>query len=160
MTRQMWPTTESKDGMMRVFIAGVMQASLHGKGIVDQAYRNAIGEALLEKWPELDVIDPLVLHPNSVEYDDAAARETLFALVTLASSCDLVVAYVPQASMGTALEMNAAYEKGVPVIAISPMRENWVIRALSTRVFPDLPAFVAFLASLDRPSQLIDTSLS
>ncbi len=87
-------------------------------------------------------------------------RETLFALVTLASSCDLVVAYVPQASMGTALEMNAAYEKGVPVIAISPMRENWVIRALSARVFPDLPAFVAFLASLDRPSQLIDTSLS
>ncbi len=145
---------------MRVFIAGVMQASLHGKGIVDQAYRNAIGDALLAKWPELDVVDPLVLHPNSVEYDDEAARETLFALVTLASSCDLVIAYVPQASMGTALEMNAAYERGVPVIAISPLRENWVIRALSTRVFPDLPAFAAFLDSLERPAQLIDMGLA
>ena len=119
---------------MRVFLAGVMQASLPGKGIVDQSYRNAIGEALLAKWPDLDVVDPLVLHPNSVEYDDEAARETLFALVTLASSCDLVIAYVPQASMGTALEMNAAYEKGVPVIAISPLRENWVIRAVSHAV--------------------------
>lgn len=141
---------------MRIFIAGVMQASLAGKGIVDQSYRNAIGEALLAKWPELDVIDPLVLHPNSVEYDDEAARDTLFALVTLASSCDLVIAYVPQASMGTALEMNAAYEKGVPVIAISPLRENWVIRALSMKVFPNLEQFTAYLAALEKPSQLID----
>ncbi len=143
---------------MRVFLAGVMQASLAGKGIVDQSYRNAIGEALLAKWPELDVVDPLVLHPNSVEYDDEAARETLFALVTLASSCDLVIAYVPQASMGTALEMNAAYEKGVPVIAISPLRENWVIRAVATRVFPDMEAFMAYLGSLSNPSQLVDSS--
>jgi len=142
---------------MRVFLAGVMQASLAGKGIVDQSYRNAIGEALLAKWPQLDVVDPLVLHPNSVEYDDEAARRTLFALATLASSCDLVIAYVPQASMGTALEMNAAYERGVPVIAISPLRENWVIRAMSTRVFPDLPAFMAYLNALSDPSQLVDS---
>ncbi len=145
---------------MRVFIAGVMQASLAGKGIVDQSYRNAIGEALLAKWPELDVIDPLVLHPNSVEYDDEAARETLFALVTLAASCDLVIAYVPQASMGTALEMNAAYEKGVPVIAISPLRENWVIRAMASRLFPDMEAFVAHLGALETPGELIDTNQS
>ncbi|MGE5602343.1 MAG: hypothetical protein ACM30E_04805 [Nitrososphaerales archaeon] len=141
---------------MRVFLAGVMQASLPGKGIVDQSYRNAIGEALLAKWSELDVIDPLVLHPNSVEYDDDAARETLFALVTLASSCDLLIAYVPQASMGTALEMNAAYEAGVPVIAISPLRENWVIRALATRLFPDLDTFRDYLSKLEKPSELID----
>jgi hypothetical protein len=142
---------------MRVFLAGVMQASLPGKGIVDQSYRNAIGEALLAKWPDLHVIDPLVLHPNSVEYDDEAARTTLFALVTLASSCDLVIAYVPQASMGTALEMNAAYENGVPVIAISPLKENWVIRATATRVFADLGAFKAFLDPLESPGQLIDS---
>jgi hypothetical protein len=145
---------------MRVFIAGVMQASLAGKGIVDQSYRNAIGDALLAKWPELDVIDPLVLHPNSVEYDDDAARETLFALVTLASSCDLVIAYVPQASMGTALEMNAAYEKGVPVIAISPLRENWVIRAMATSVFATLDEFFAYLAGMEKPSQLIDRGMA
>lgn len=145
---------------MRVFLAGVMQASLPGKGIVDQSYRNAIGEALLEKWPELDVVDPLVLHPNSVEYDDEAARTTLFALATLASSCDLVIAYVPQASMGTALEMNAAYEKGVPVIAISPLRENWVIRAMATMVFAELDRFMAWLGGLDDPTQLIDRSQS
>jgi nucleoside 2-deoxyribosyltransferase len=143
---------------MRVFLAGVMQASLHGRGIVDQGYRNAIGDALLAKWPDLDVVDPLVLHPNSVEYDDEAARETLFALVTLATTCDLVIAYVPQASMGTALEMNAAYQAGIPVIAISPMRENWVIRAVSDRVFHDLQSFMESLATLNQPLELIDSA--
>lgn len=141
---------------MRIFLAGVMQASLHGKGIVDQGYRNAIGDALIAKWPDLDVVDPLILHPNSVEYDDETARETLFALITLATTCDLVIAYVPQASMGTALEMNAAYQVGIPVIAISPMRENWVIRAVSNRVFPDLESFMAFLSAMDQPLDLID----
>ena len=141
---------------MRVFLAGVMQASLHGKGIVDQGYRNAIGDALLEKWPDLDVVDPLILHPNSVEYDDDTARETLFALIALATTCDLVIAYVPQASMGTALEMNAAYQAGIPVIAISPLRENWVIRAVSDRVVTDLASFMTFLSTMDQPHELID----
>lgn len=141
---------------MRVFLAGVMQASLHGKGIVDQGYRSAIGDALLAKWPELDVVDPLILHPNSVEYDDESARETLFALITLATTCDLVIAYVPQASMGTALEMNAAYQAGIPVIAISPMRENWVIRAVSDLVLNDLESFMVLLSTLNQPHELID----
>jgi len=145
---------------MRVFLAGVMQASLHGKGIVDQGYRNAIGEALIAKWPDMDVVDPLILHPNSVEYDDEVARETLFALIALATTCDLVIAYVPQASMGTALEMNAAYQAGIPVIAISPLRENWVIRAVSNRVFPDLECFMAFLSAMDQPHDLIDRARS
>ena len=66
---------------MRIFIGGVMQASNHGKELVDQGYRNRIADALIARWPELEVIDPLRLHPDSVGYDDAAAKETLFALL-------------------------------------------------------------------------------
>ena len=112
---------------MRVFIGGVMQGSLQGKGIVDQGYRYQIGAALQARWPDVEVIDPLILHPNSVEYDDRSAKETLFAMAGLAASSDLVIAYLPSASMGTALEMYMAFERGVPVIAISPLTENWVV---------------------------------
>lgn len=140
---------------MRVFIAGVMQASIPGKGIVDQTYRTDIGDLLRARWPELDVVDPLVLHPTSVEYDDELAKSTLFALLELAAGSDLVVAYVPQASMGTALEMYRAYNEGIPVICISPLRENWVVRSIARRVFPDIPAFAAYVAGLARPEQLL-----
>ncbi len=140
---------------MRVFIGGVMQASRVDDDIEDQGYRNELGAALNARWPELEVVDPLALHPNSVTYDDAAAKATLFALMELATGCDVLIAYVPQASMGTALEMYVAYQKGIPVITITPMRANWVVRALSTRVFPDTAAFLAYADTLASPEELV-----
>ena len=139
---------------MRVFIAGVMQASSLGKGIVDQRYRAQIRALLLSRWPDLDVVDPLEMHPNSVEYQDAAARQTLFHMIELASASDLIIAYAPVASMGTALEMYAAYLQKVPVLTISPMTDNWVVRALSTRVFLDLASFSDFVAAAESPAAL------
>lgn len=140
---------------MRIFIGGVMQASNPGKGIVDQGYRQQIAAALTARWPDVEIIDPFRLHPNSVDYDDDAARATLFAMLECAATSDLVIAYVPTASMGTALEMYAAERAGVPVITISPLATNWVVIALSRRVFPDLPAFFAALAEAESPLALV-----
>jgi hypothetical protein len=134
---------------MRVFIGGVMQASHQGKELYDQTYRGRIAAALRARWPDVEIIDPLLLHPNSVEYDDEAARKTLFAMTELAGAADLVIAYVPTASMGTALEMYIAYQRGTPVIAISPMVVNWVIRALSQRIFTDIDSFLAYIQAAD-----------
>jgi hypothetical protein len=139
---------------VRVFIAGVMQASSLTKGIVDQRYRSEIRLALLARWPELDVVDPFELHPNSVDYQDVEAKSTLLSLLDLAGSSDLVVAYAPVASMGTALEMYAAFVRNVPVVTISPMVDNWVVRALSRRVFPDLTSFSDFVAGAESPAAL------
>jgi len=139
---------------MRIFIGGVMQASITGKGIVNQDYRRQIAGALRARWPEIEVIDPLRLHPNSVEYDDALARETLLTSLDLAGASDLLIAYVPTASMGTALEMYVAYQRGVPVLTISPMAENWVVRALSRRVYPDMDSFLAAVEAAEMPARL------
>jgi hypothetical protein len=140
---------------MRVFIGGVMQASIRGKGIVDQGYRQQISQAFRARWPEVEVVDPFSLHPNSVDYDDASARATLFAMVDLAASSDLLVAYVPAASMGTALEMYAAYQRGVPVVTVSPLATNWVVIALSARVYSDLAGFLAAIAAAESPQALV-----
>jgi hypothetical protein len=139
---------------MRVFIGGVMQASIQGKGIVSQNYRQEISQALRARWPEVEVVDPFALHPNSVDYDDGQAKETLLAMTRLAGGSDLVIAYVPTASMGTALEMYAAHQAGVPVLTITPLAENWVVKAFSRRVFPDLTSFFAFVARSESPEAL------
>jgi hypothetical protein len=139
---------------MRVFIGGVMQASRVDDALEDQGYRNVLADVLRLRWPGLEVVDPLAIHPNSVTYDDEAARATLFALLELATGCDVLIAYVPQASMGTALEMYVAYQQGVPVLTISPMRANWVVRSLSQRIFPDLDSFMAYLGTVSEPAPL------
>jgi hypothetical protein len=148
------PEKCSWGALLRVFIAGVMQASSLEKGIVDQQYRSEIRAVLLARWPELEVVDPFELHPRSVEYPDDEAKETLFSMIELARSSDLVIAYAPVASMGTALEMYAAYLHNVPVLTISPMVDNWVVRALSRRVLADLASFSEFVALADSPAAL------
>lgn len=139
---------------MRVFIGGVMQASNHGKGIVDQGYRNVLADILTARWPGLEVVDPFQLHPNSVEYDDVLAKQTLLELLALAGDSDLLLAYLPVASMGTALEMYSAYQRGVPVITISPLAENWVVRAFSRRVYPDVESFMRAVNASASPAEL------
>jgi hypothetical protein len=59
------------------------------------------------------------------------------------------------ASMGTAIEMWEAYRSGVRVFSISHMVANWVVKLLSSRVFPTLEAFEDFVVNggltLDSP---------
>ena len=56
--------------------------------------------------------------------------------------------------MGTALEMYVAHERGVPVVTISPLAENWVVRALSRRVFLDMEDFMRAVQSAGSPADL------
>ena len=126
---------------MRVFIAGIMQGSRQDRFIEDQAYRQAIATAIRSYDPAAEILDPIELHPSAVDYGEGQAKATLVELAQLACQADLVVAYAPRASMGTAIEMWEAFRAGVPVVAISPMTANWVILYTSAVVVPDLDAF-------------------
>lgn len=131
---------------MRVFVAGIMTGSNRAVEVVDQGYRSDVARILERFVPGVEILDPWELHPESVSYDDETAKEALLEMVQMAGDCDLLVAYLPEASMGTAVEMWSAAERGVPVVAISPMTDNWTVKFLSRRVFPDMAQFEAFVA--------------
>jgi len=132
---------------VKVFIAGIMQGSRLDRDIDDQTYRHEIARALLAHYPEAEIVDPNELHPEGVGYDDQQARTTLLELAALAAECDLLVAYAPRASMGTAIEIWQAFRARSPIVTISPMSENWVIKHLSAALLPNLAAFHAWVAS-------------
>jgi hypothetical protein len=133
----------------RVFIGGIMQGSLRENSIQTQDYRRIIGDCLRAHLPDIAVIDPFELHPNSVAYDVDEARHTLITLARTAGQADAAVVFVPEASMGTALEIWEAYQNGKPIFAISPLVHNWVIKCLSTQVFASIDEFCAFVATGD-----------
>lgn len=126
---------------MKIFIAGIMQGSFTGKGITKQDYRQIIKDAVRVNHPEAEMVDPFSMFPDSVEYDDQRAKQVLFAMAEEAGSSDIVIAYLPKASMGTALEMTRAYDNGRLIICISPLEKNWFIRAYSSLIFPSLDEF-------------------
>ncbi len=129
------------------FIAGIIQGSL-ADGMHDQDYRARIAEVIRRRFPDARIVDPVALNPNSLEYSDDEARETFFAMIEEARAADVVIAFVPSCSMGTAVEMWEARRAGKPVIAISPLTRNWAVRYLSTRVVGSIDELDTALAEV------------
>ena len=130
---------------MKVFIAGVMQGSLEDDTVQAQDYRQMITDTILAQYPDATILDPWAIYPDGVSYGPEKAKQTLFEEIDLAGSCDILISYLPEASMGTALEMWSAYQAGAPVLCISTMIHNWVILTLSTHVYPTLDALLQFI---------------
>jgi len=144
---------------MRVFIAGIMQGSLPGNDIHSQDYRERIKEIVRRHYPDAQILSPWDLFPDSVSYGAERAKETLLAMMEEAGRCDIVIAYLPEASMGTALEIWKAYEAGRAVLCISPLKYNWVVQCLSERVFASIEEFERFAAA-GRLREVVDSSSS
>ena len=132
---------------MRIFVAGIMQGSRQDHDIGDQDYRAAISDIILLQYPEAEVVCPMELYPDSPGYGYERGKRTFLDLANRAGEAEVVVAYLPEASMGTAIEMWQAYGGGARVLALSPMANNWVVKFLSDRVFPTMGDFADFIAS-------------
>ncbi len=130
---------------MRFFVAGIMQGSRQDPDICSQDYRTAIREIILQKYPQAEIICPFDLYPESPYYGPEDGKRTFLDLADRAKEADFLIAYLPEASMGTAIEMWQAYGEGVPILSISPMAENWVIKFLSARTFATLEQFAEFV---------------
>jgi hypothetical protein len=129
------------------FLAGIIQGSHRGLGVFDQSYRDRIKAVLRNAHPGCELICPVEEHPESVRYTDIQARDTFLANVERAKQCDAIIVYLPEASMGSSIEMWEAHGRGVPVLTVTPLSSNWVVRILSDRVFPDLDGFESFVAA-------------
>jgi hypothetical protein len=134
---------------MRFFLAGIMQGSHLGEVLHHQGYRARVKQLLVDHFPDANVYDPLADHQNSLDYDDVQGRAVFEHHNAMCREVDVVIAFVPEASMGTAIEMWEAYRHGRIVVAISPLVHNWVIRFCSHRVFRDLELFEAALVTGD-----------
>lgn len=131
---------------MRILVVGMMQGSL-SNGIHDQEYRRKIANIIKQVLPKAEIIDPDGLHPKRLSYNYAQARNMFLNYVEEAKKVDLIVAYISEASMGTAIEMWEAYKAGVPILSISPLFNNWVVKLFSNRIFSGLDEFANFVRS-------------
>ncbi|MDR1493518.1 MAG: hypothetical protein LBT05_12470 [Planctomycetaceae bacterium] len=134
------------DDSLLFFIAGIMQGSFREMALHDQSYRAELSQLLTKYFPDCRVYDPLTNHANSISYDDQKGREIFFAHNKMCGSIvDVLIAFVPEASMGTAIEMWEAHQGGAVIITISPLVVNWAVRFLSHAVYPDLTSFLEAL---------------
>jgi hypothetical protein len=138
----------------RFFLAGIIQGSKRGLETFDQGYRERIKFILNRTFPHCDLICPVENHPDSVLYSDEEAKATFLANVKKAKQSDALIVYLPEASMGSSIEMWEAYHCRIPVFTITPLASNWVVRILSDQVFPGMEEFEAFIRSGDMERML------
>lgn len=129
--------------MMHVFLAGVMQGARLDNQIHTQDYRTRITAALRRHVPEVEITDPWALNPDSVNYDETTARHTFLSMTQKAGEADLLIAYLPTVSMGTAMEMWQAYQSRTYIIAVTPHVYHWAIRFTADEILPDLESLLA-----------------
>ena len=132
---------------MNIFLAGIIQGSIAEDRIHQQDYRPALKAMLARALPDAAVFCPIENHPNSLAYSFDKGRDVFRFLITKAAEADVLLAFIPQASMGTAIEIWEAWNSGRLVIAISPLKSNWVVKYLTHKVFPTIEEFERFAAS-------------
>ncbi len=140
-----FPPTAGGSKPFTVFIAGVMQSNRQDSLIDDQNYRLKIAATLQKLIPDVQIIDPWAENKNSIHYDDEKARHTFLSMTVKASDADLLIAYLPRPSMGTAMEMWQAYQANTTIIAVTPFVHHWAIRFTASQILPDLDALFALL---------------
>jgi hypothetical protein len=142
---------------MKVYVSGVVHGSRADSGIESQEYRERIREILAGRYQDVEVVSPLTeLDQERLRTDGKYAEETFFGQINRALTSDVVVAFLPQASMGAAIEIWEAYKNSRPVVVISPLQQNWVVRFLSTCCCPDLDGFASLVASGELDKFLLD----
>jgi hypothetical protein len=139
---------------MRFFLAGIMQGSHLAATLHNQDYRGRIKRLIEAHFPGAEIYDPLADHSDSLNYNDSQGRQVFFHHNRLCREVDVVLAFVPEASMGTAIEMWEAHQHGRAVIAISPMKHNWAVKFLSHELFADLDELEAALRSGELAARL------
>ncbi|MFI0723214.1 hypothetical protein ACH4UA_30375 [Streptomyces sp. NPDC020939] len=161
--------------LRRVFVAGTIQGSNADLRTDDQAYRGQIAALVAARFPAAECFDPStevtrrladpetlaligklmgdpppVLDLGSLPAELAALRATFNEMTREAAACDLCVAYLPgrTLSMGTAMEMQAAFAAGVPIATVTSLVDNLAVMSVSTWVVRDLDALAGLLDGL------------
>ena len=113
----------------------------------DQSYRDSLQSIVQGHWAKAEVYDPFAKHAESVGYSSGRARDVFCEHIRMCQQFDVLIAYVPEASMGTAIEMWEAHTHGKFVIAITPLVRNWVVQITSNVIYESVSAFVDSLRS-------------
>ena len=136
----------------QVFIAGVMQGNLKKLAIHSQDYRRQITAILQAIDTNTKVVDPDKTDPNRLNYNQAEAERMFMKYCDIAGKVDLLIAFIPEASMGSAIEMWKAYQSGIPILTVSPLKNNWVVKILSKKIY-------TYIDMLSRDSMYIKSLL-
>ena len=121
---------------MRIYLAGAASKKYEAKC---RLWRETATDHLEKSG--FEVINPIKGYPINKAY----SRDEMFDIVEndliSVASCDIVLAEVgtlPYQYVGTSMEILFAYQKGIPVVVWSPLKDNFFLIYHSTIIYDNL----------------------
>ena len=128
---------------IKFFISGTMKGSIISKGLYPQNYRTQLSELIKKIHPDSEVVGYDELYPGGVENEKE--EEAFYELIKQAGNCDVMIAFIPEASMGTAIELWEAHKNKKVILTVSPLIRNWTVRFISSYLFNNIESLELFL---------------
>jgi len=127
------------------FLAGIIQGSYFDLQVHDQTYRQTIENLLKKHFLNSTIFCPVKEHPNSPTYSDEDAQRIFLKHIDVVKQSHCLIVYLPEASLGSGIEMWEAHHQNIPIVTISPMTANWVVRIFSDEVCENIDVFTKFV---------------
>ena len=129
-----------KNTAIKIYISGILRGSRENE-FYPQCYRKRIVDIIQKSWESAVVHCPNIKGAVSdTETLKDTAKEFEQQLSMLKKS-NIVVAYIPEASMGCAIEVYNASMRGKYVVTITPMKSNRMIRMFSHEIYDSVDSF-------------------
>lgn len=123
-----------------IYITGIQRGSK--KELHPQTYRKQIIDAIRETWDSATLQCPTIDESRDKEEQLKDTVKEFEQRLSLLKKANIIVAYIPEASMGSAIELYNASLRGKYVVTISPMRSNRIIRLFSHDIYDSVESFI------------------
>lgn len=111
---------------MQVYIAGTVTGS-NDRDVINQDYRKQIKAIVSRKFPAADIVDPMDYFHDGLSFNIEQSVKCFAFCLASASNADMIIAYLPEASIGTGMEIYEAFLKHRNIVIITPMTTNWAL---------------------------------
>ncbi|MCD4656478.1 MAG: hypothetical protein K8S87_02925 [Planctomycetes bacterium] len=130
----------SKKSEIKIFVSGIVHGSREND-VYPQCYRKRIVDVIEKSWQSAIVICPTIVNSKSLTESVTETAKAFEQQLSLLKKSNIVVAYIPEASMGTAIEIYNASMRGKYVVTITPLISNRMIRMFSHDIYDSVDSF-------------------
>ena len=124
-----------------IYVTGILQNS-RSKDLYPQDYRKNIVDAIKETWESAIVQCPIIVGSADNKESLKETVKEFEQQLALLKKANIVVAYIPEPSMGSAIEIYNASLRGKYVVTISPIKTNRVVRMFSHDIYDSIESFL------------------
>ena len=125
---------------VKIFVSGIVHGSREND-VYPQCYRKRLVDVIEKSWETAIVSCPSIANSKTSTESLTDTMKAFELQLSSLKKSDIVVAYIPEASMGAAIEIYNASLRGKYVVTITPLQSSRIIKIFSHDIYDSVDSF-------------------